>query len=120
MPEAARTPTSVGWTDPPPAPSGNDQLGLRESSESQYTRLVDFTTSVTWHPRYYGFLCWALREAYHRFSQTIGDRVRVDVHGQLAELRRRDYAMAAATLAVSRDLRRVIGVDRIGAVHRWG
>lgn len=116
MAEAVHTPTSVGWTDPPSPPSGNDQLGLRESSESQYTRLIDFTTSVTWHPRYYGFLCWALREAYERFSETIGDRVRLDVRAQQTQLRRRDYAMAAATLAASRDLRRVIGVDRIGAI----
>ncbi|WP_242396165.1 hypothetical protein [Anaeromyxobacter oryzisoli] len=91
-----------------------DQLGLREASVGQYARLIDFTTSVTWQPRYYSFLCWALEEAFARTSEVVQGRERVDLRARDRELRRRDYAIAAATLAASSSSLRIIGVEKVG------
>jgi hypothetical protein len=92
---------------------GLDQLGLREASEGQYTRLLDFTTTVTWHPRYYSFLSWAITQALERTRQQVAGRERVDLKAWSKEVRRLDYVVAAATLAACPGTLRIIGTERL-------
>ena len=59
---------SVEWTEPQEGDFGVDHLGMRVAGERAYSALVDFTTTVTWRPRYLSFLCWSLHEAWRNFG----------------------------------------------------
>ncbi len=49
---------AVAWTERwQPQPVGVDHLGMRVAGESAYARLFDFTTTVSFRPRYYSYTC---------------------------------------------------------------
>ena len=100
---------NLDWTDLFRHTGGLDQLGMRLASEGQYTPLVDYATTVTWHPRYYSFLAWATREAL----RGAGDGQRVERNTWRRIVRELDYRIAAATLALSRDATAIIGSDTL-------
>lgn len=102
--------STIGWierfTD---SETGVDHLGMRVAGENLYAQLLDFTTTVSWRPRYFSFLCWALREAYTEASGSAGADSRI----WNAALRRYDYAIAAASLLADRTAQRIVGSLRI-------
>lgn len=105
----------VGWTQRFPVRTGLDQLGMRLASEDQYTQLVDYTTSVTWHPRYYSFLAWATRRAFQQASGTKG----VERRTWQRTVRRLDYLLTAATLIESPSAVAIIGSEKLrGRIER--
>jgi hypothetical protein len=105
----------VDWTQEFPVRTGLDQLGMRLASEDQYTQLVDYTTTVTWHPRYYSFLAWATRNALRMAGGVKG----VERRTWQRTVRRLDYLLAAATLAESPSALAIIGSDKLrGRVER--
>jgi len=105
----------VDWTQKFPVRTGLDQLGVRLASEDQYTQLVDYTTTVTWHPRYYSFLAWATRSAFRLASGIKG----VERRTWQRTVRQLDYLLAAATLAESPSVLAIIGSDKLrGRIER--
>jgi hypothetical protein len=101
--------SNVDWSDLFRHTGGLDQLGMRLASEGQYTPLVDYATTVTWHPRYYSFLAWATREAFRAAS----DGQRVERNTWRRVVRELDYLVAASTLARSRETTAIIGSDTL-------
>lgn len=79
--------------------TGVDHLGMRVANESSYSKLIDFTTTVTWRLRYYSFLCWAAQRAFlqngGRFDRTTS---KVDFKGYQKAIKRMEYGLVAASL----------------------
>lgn len=47
--------SAIGWIEPfTDTEQGVDHLGMRVAGENLYTQLLDFTTTVSWRPRYWG------------------------------------------------------------------
>ena len=97
--------------------SGVDHLGMRVAGEQAYARLIDFTTTVSYRPRYFSFLCWALQKAFvaaggreHSIEHVIDPAVWRRV------LKRYDFAMAAATIAADPPAQRIAGSRKISKV----
>ncbi|WP_434420193.1 hypothetical protein [Nannocystis pusilla] len=88
------------WTEPSTQlDKGVDHLGLRAAGESCISRLIDFTTTVSWRPRYLSFYCWAAQQAFLRAGGRLdGQTHRVDARVYRNTFKRLDFALAAATL----------------------
>lgn len=107
-------PSVVEWTEPQEQDLGADHLGMRVAGERAYTALVDFTTTVTWRPRYLSFLCWSLRQAWRDLGGGLpAEKVRIDRHQWRSSLKRRDHLIATATLAADPSAERIVGKNRI-------
>ena len=96
--------------------TGVDHLGMRVAAESSYSKLIDFTTTVTWRPRYYSFLCWAAKKS---FSENGGDlnreTNRIDYNKYNRTIKRMEYAIVAASLLNDSNASRVAGTDKVSA-----
>src|SRR6266702_5364941 len=94
--------------------TGVDHLGMRVANESSYSKLIDFTTTVTWRPRYYSFLCWAAQRA---FLQNGGNFVRmtskVDFKGYQKAIKRMEYGLVAASLVYDSSASKVAGTEKV-------
>jgi len=94
--------------------TGVDHLGMRVADESSYSKLIDFTTTVTWRPRYYSFLCWAAKTS---FSKNGGDSNRetnrIDYKKYCHTIKRMEYAIVAASLLNDPNSSRVAGSDKV-------
>lgn len=103
------------WNEPAYAgETGVDHLGMRVAGEIAYAQFVDFTTTVSWRPRYFSFWCSALRRAFFEAGgREDEDESKIDVHRWRSILKRQDYAIAAATLFVDREARRIAGSDQV-------
>jgi hypothetical protein len=114
------THSQVGWTERFDESSvGVDHLGMRLAGESAYGSLLDFTTTVTWRPRYFSMLCWLCDTA---FREAGGRRGEVEYHlnpTRYLEVRgRRERALAAATLLANDEALRIIGSSFVhAAIH---
>ena len=97
-----------------PDNSGVDHLGMRVAGENAYSQLIDFTTTVTWRPRYFSFFCWATRQAFivNGGSQ---DKItqKIDRKAYLNTLRRIEYAFIAATLLNDMEAPRIAGSTKV-------
>jgi hypothetical protein len=114
----------VEWTEPQDGDSGVDHLGMRVAGERAYSALIDFTTTVTWRPRYLSYLCWSLREAWRSCGGGKNPEapLQLDRNVWRRMLKRCDYLLAGATLAVERGADHIAGsikvnkaLDAIGA-----
>lgn len=94
--------------------TGVDHLGMRVANESSYSKLIDFTTTVTWRPRYYSFLCWAAQRA---FLQNGGNFVlmtsKVDFKGYQKAIKRMEYGLVAASLVYDSSAAKVAGTEKV-------
>jgi hypothetical protein len=94
--------------------TGVDHLGMRVADESSYSQLIDFTTTVTWRPRYYSFLCWAAQRA---FLQNGGDfnhqSSKVNFKGYQKTIKRMEYGLVAASLVHDSSASKVAGTDKV-------
>ena len=94
--------------------TGVDHLGLRVANESSYSKLIDFTTTVTWRPRYYSFLCWATQRAFFQnggnFDRTIS---KVDFNGYQKTIKRMEYGLVAASLVYDSTASKVAGTEKV-------
>lgn len=93
---------------------GVDHLGMRVAAESAYSKLIDFTTTVTWRPRYYSFLSWAARKA---FIDNGGDLYKpsskVDHNGYKKSVKKIEYGVVAATLLNDENASQVAGTEKV-------
>jgi hypothetical protein len=91
---------TVAWTEPYRSkPVGNDHLGMRVAGEGAYQRLFDFTTTVSFRPRYYTFLCWSLEQAFALAGGRRGDEEHeIDARRWRQCIKRQDYAIVAASI----------------------
>ncbi len=107
--------SNVSFIDPYGNPdSGVDHLGLRVAGEAAYSKLFDFITTVTWRPRYYSFLCWALEQAWEASSHQAEDgAIKVNRTLQSAIIKRLDYTVAASTLLLNSGAQRIAGSETI-------
>ena len=101
----------IEWTESQDGDSGVDHLGMRVAGERAYSALIDFTTTVTWRPRYLSYLCWSLREAWRSCSDGKASETmfKIDRDRWRRMLKRRDYLLAGATLAVERGADHIAG-----------
>ncbi len=99
------------WTEPSTQlDKGVDHLGLRVAGESCISRLIDFTTTVSWRPRYLSFYCWAAQQAFLRAGGRLdGQTHRVDARVYRNTFKRLDFALAAATLVDNEAAQRITG-----------
>ncbi len=95
---------TVAWSDVYDASEyGVDQLGLRVAGEEAYSSLIDFITTVSWRPRYFTFLLWAMDQAWEAGSRQQGARdIEVNPRVWATRLRELDYALVAASLMSAR------------------
>lgn len=104
----------VEWTEPQDNDFGVDHLGMRVAGERAYSALIDFTTTVTWRPRYLSYLCWSLRKAWRDCGGTPSmERVEVDRRLWRRMLKRRDFILAGATLSVDRRADHIAGSRKL-------
>lgn len=107
----------VDWT----APSGGgeagvDHLGMRVAGEVAYSQFFDFTTTVSWRPRYFSFWCSALRRAFIEAGGQVNEpESKIDLQRWRAHLRRQDHAIAIASLLADPAAQRIAGSDHIHA-----
>lgn len=96
-----------------------DHLGMRLADESSYLKLIDFTTTVMWRPRYNSFLCWAAKTS---FSENGGDSNRetnrIDYKKHCRTINRMEYAIVAASLLNGPNLSRVSGSDNVSVAFK--
>lgn len=109
---------TVSWTEPYSGRvTGVDHLGLRITGEATFAKLFDFTTSVTFRPRYYSFLCWALREAFIEAGGTAkaqpGVVHHIDTDRWVRAVKRRDYLFGLATLLADPEAQRIAGSTKL-------
>lgn len=107
--------SEVGWSEAPTDdPQGVDHLGMRVAGEGAYSRLFDFTTSVSWRPRYFSFLCWALGEAFRVAGGVEGaSEHKLNITRWREHLKRLDYLMAAVSLCVDPKAVNVAGERKV-------
>lgn len=105
----------LAWTQPSGTENtGVDHLGMRVAGEEAYSQLIDFTTTVTWRPRYFSFLCWTARRAFSEAGGWKGSPTHlVDAKAYYHALKRMEFGMVAATLLCDRDALRVAGSTRV-------
>lgn len=106
--QASRPASIVEWTELERGDGGVDHLGMRVAGERAYGELVDFTTTVTWRPRYLSYLCWSLQRSRPDFGGG-AEAQRFDRGSWRERLKHRDYVVTAASLAVARDAGRIAG-----------
>lgn len=96
---------------------GVDHLGMRVAGESCYSSLVDFTTTVSWRPRYFPFYCWAAKQAFARAGGRYDDDAARLVDPRLYQqiFKHLDFAMVAATLVNDVGTERVVGSKKLAA-----
>lgn len=101
----------LGWTEPSTKlDQGIDHLGLRVAGEACYSQLIDFTTTVSWRPRYLSFYCWAAEQAFLRAGgQLDGQPHEVDVQVYRSTFKRLDFALSAATLVEDLEAKHIVG-----------
>lgn len=99
------------WTEPSTQlDKGVDHLGLRAAGESCISRLIDFTTTISWRPRYLSFYCWAAQQAFLRAGGRLdGQTHPVDARVYKSTFKRLDFALAAATLVRNEAAQRITG-----------
>ena len=97
-----------------PENSGVDHLGMRVAGENAYSQLIDFTTTVTWRPRYFSFFCWATRQAFIVNGGSL-DKItqKIDRNAYLSTLKRIEYAFIAATLLNDMEAPRIAGSTKV-------
>ncbi|MBO6936800.1 MAG: hypothetical protein JJ863_17655 [Deltaproteobacteria bacterium] len=102
---------SLDWVEPYGNPTiGVDHLGMRVAGEAAYGHLIDFTTTVTYRPRYLSFLCWSLREAWSQHARSENeDDFLVDYDQWRDLIKQHDFAFGAASLAADPGTARVVG-----------
>lgn len=105
----------VDWLESfSPTSSGVDHLGMRVAGEQAYAHLIDFTTTVSYRPRYFSFLCWALQKAFIAAGGREGAVEHfIDLAERARALKRYDFVMAAAALAADPNAERIAGNRRI-------
>ena len=87
---------------------------MRVAGEQAYAQLIDFTTTVSYRPRYFSFLCWALHKAFIAAGGREGAVEHfIDLAERVRALKRYDFVMAAATLAADPNAERIAGNRRI-------
>ncbi len=101
----------VSFLDPYGHPDrGVDHLGMRVAGEAAYSKLIDFITTVAWRPRYFTFLCWALKQAWDVSAEKSKDGdFKVNKTLQRSILKKLDYTVAASTLVLDGDAQRIAG-----------
>lgn len=94
--------------------TGVDHLGMRVANESTYSRLIDFTTTVTWRPRYYSFLCWAAQRAFLENGGAFNRPTsKVDFKGYQRAIKRMEYGLVAASLVHDSGASKVAGTEKV-------
>lgn len=107
--------SDVGWVEAyGENANGVDHLGMRVAAEAAYAKLIDFTTTVTWRPRYFSFFCWALERAFCE-AGGVEDQTdnTLEVLTWRHALRRREYALAAASRRATPGAQNIAGSDKI-------
>src|SRR5713226_4829575 len=89
---------------------------MRIAGENAYAKLLDFTTTVSWRPRYFSYYCWSLQRAFEQTRERDVDGWRVDDARRARLVKRRDYWMVAASIAADPHLQRVAGSDKLSLV----
>jgi hypothetical protein len=109
------TASYVSFLDPYGNPDkGVDHLGMRVAGEAAYSRFIDFITTVSWRPRYFSFLCWALQQAWEASAEQQKDGfIKVNKSLQQSILKKLDYLVAASTLALYNESQRIAGSEAI-------
>jgi len=105
----------ISWTEnSSDKNTGVDHLGMRVAAESAYSKLIDFTTTVTWRPRYYSFLCWAARKAFWENGGDFAKPTNTVSHkGYLKTIKKVEYGVVAATLLNDENASQVAGTTRV-------
>ena len=105
----------LAWTEPSDQESsGVDHLGMRVAGEQAYSRFFDFTTSVTWRPRYYPFFCWLTRFAFIKAGGNLGAaNNRIDLNIYRKVIKQVEYGIAAATIINDPEFMHIAGSTKI-------
>lgn len=111
--------SELAWTERFDASSvGVDHLGMRVAGESAYGALLDFTTTVTWRPRYFSMLCWVFETAFTEAGGRRGETEYSLNRARFEEVKeRRERALAAATLLADPDALYIIGSNSVKAAR---
>ncbi len=98
-----------------PQAIGVDHLGMRVAGERAYGELLDFTTTVTWRPRYLSFLCWMLERAFVEAGGRRGATTEytVDWTRYRQARKRGERVMAAASVLTDETALRIIGYNSV-------